>query len=71
MRTNTITAVLAATALSALVPAAASAQPTDDVVVSDTEDDDGFPWGLLGLFGLAGLLGLKRRDHVDVDNRRR
>jgi len=36
----------------AMAPAAA---PVDD-------DDDGFPWGLLGLLGLAGLLGLKRRD---------
>ena len=42
----------------------------------DREDDDDFPWGLLGLLGLAGLLGLKRRDdardvHVDArrDNR--
>ncbi len=32
-------------------------------------DDDGFPWGLLGLLGLAGLLGMKRRDddHRRVD----
>ena len=31
-------------------------------------DDDGFPWGLLGLLGLAGLLGMKRRDDdVRVD----
>ena len=26
------------------------------------ENDDGFPWGLLGLLGLAGLAGLRRRD---------
>lgn len=30
------------------------------------EDDDAFPWGLLGLLGLAGLFGLKRRDRDDV-----
>ena len=33
------------------------------------QEDDGFPWGLLGLLGLAGLLGRKRRDSVTVDNR--
>lgn len=36
-------------------------------------DDDEFPWGLLGLAGLAGLLGLKRRDDardIHVDARR-
>ena len=26
------------------------------------EDDDDFPWGLLGLLGLAGLMGRKRLD---------
>lgn len=32
------------------------------------DEDDGFPWGLLGLLGLAGLLGLKRKDdHRDSD----
>ena len=34
------------------------------------QDDDDFPWGLLGLLGLAGLLGLKGRDrdhHHRVD----
>ncbi len=36
----------------AMAPAAA---PVED-------DDDGFPWGLLGLLGLAGLLGLRKRD---------
>lgn len=35
------------------------------------EDDDDFPWGLLGLLGLAGLLGLKKNDpDVHVDARR-
>ena len=27
-------------------------------------DDDGFPWGLLGLLGLGGLAGLNRRDNT-------
>ena len=30
----------------------------------DTQDDNGFDEGLLGLAGLAGLLGLKRRNEV-------
>ena len=30
------------------------------------EDDNDFPWGLLGLVGLAGLLGRNKRDHDDV-----
>ena len=27
------------------------------------QNNDGFPWGLLGLAGLAGLAGLSRRDN--------
>ena len=31
----------------------------------EREDDNDFPWGLLGLLGLAGLLGRNKRDtHV-------
>lgn len=30
------------------------------------ENDDDFPWGLLGLLGLAGLLGLNRKDDRDI-----
>lgn len=36
----------------------------DGVVGTNTvvrDDNDGFPWGLLGLIGLAGLAGLNRR----------
>ena len=32
----------------------------------DGRDDDGIPWGLLGLVGLAGLLGRGRRTREDV-----
>jgi MYXO-CTERM domain-containing protein len=72
-----------------LVPTAATAQDVEantvtvgNVVEDNTvaydqpverEEDDGFPWGLLGLLGLAGLLGLKKRDDgrdVHVDARR-
>jgi LPXTG-motif cell wall-anchored protein len=33
------------------------------------EEDNDFPWGLLGLLGLAGLLGRKKKEsdiHVDA-----
>ena len=51
-------------ALLATTPVAVVAQSmvnTADPVYTQQEDDDGFPWGLLGLLGLAGLLRLKRR----------
>ena len=67
--------ILAAAALAAILPGAAVAQ-TGDANTVDTsygnpqpEEDDDFPWGLLGLLGLAGLIPRKRRDHVHVDNR--
>ena len=61
-----------------LSPAAALAQNDTGVGTTDTtyaapvqEDDDDFPWGLLGLLGLAGLLGLKKRERdIHVDARR-
>ncbi len=58
--------ILAAAALVALTPAAAPAQGTGTVDTSygnpQQEEDDGFPWGLLGLLGLAGLLPRKRKE---------
>jgi hypothetical protein len=59
---------------------ASVATTTADPLVNDTtvqpvreEDDNDFPWGLLGLLGLAGLLGRKKKDdiHVDARNDRR
>ncbi len=38
--------------------------------VQPQEEDNDFPWGLLGLLGLAGLLGRKKNDHHDHDTRR-
>lgn len=38
------------------------------------EEDNDFPWGLLGLLGLAGLLGRKRKEadiHVDARHNNR
>lgn len=51
----------------ALNTATADPYATTPPVGPTEEDDNDFPWGLLGLLGLAGLLGLKRRDDVYVD----
>jgi MYXO-CTERM domain-containing protein len=48
--------------------APAMAQTVDQGTTTD-RDNDGFPWGLLGLLGLAGLLGRKRDRNV-VETRR-
>ena len=45
--------------------------PMTTNMVDEEDDDQDFPWGLLGLLGLAGLLGVKRRDDdVRVDTTR-
>lgn len=66
---KTALAVLGAFAIAAPVAAPSAPPPADPTVTPyPQEDDDEFPWGLLGLLGLAGLLGLRRRDqHVHVD----
>ena len=79
MRNSVLKHAALATAL-ALSPAAALAQTNDTTVgTTDTtyaqpvqqEDDDEFPWGLLGLLGLAGLLGLRKKERdIHVDARR-
>jgi MYXO-CTERM domain-containing protein len=62
-----------AAALALAVPSLAVAQDTTTDATMSTapvqDDDDDFPWGLLGLLGLAGLLGRKRNDHVNTDRR--
>jgi MYXO-CTERM domain-containing protein len=73
MRTRTIA--------SALVLAGVLAQPAlvysqSDPTVSQTDTmaqdrDDHGEWGWVGLLGLAGLLGLRRRDRVDLADKRR
>ena len=71
-------AALIAAATMTFMAAPAGAQNTVDGNYVETyptnveqEDDDEFPWGLLGLLGLAGLLGLKKRDSdIHVDARR-
>jgi MYXO-CTERM domain-containing protein len=75
------TAAIVAAAAFAFAPGAVLAQNAGDPAYDATtntqyaavehEDDDDFPWGLLGLLGLAGLLGLKRKDNdIHVDARR-
>jgi hypothetical protein len=67
-------ALLAAAGLMMLSgPAFAQDLEANTVTVGDTgdatterEDDNDFPWGLLGLLGLAGLLGRKKRDDNDI-----
>jgi MYXO-CTERM domain-containing protein len=75
-------AAIVAAAAFAFAPGAALAQndtstasPYDSTTNAQyapvQEEDDDFPWGLLGLLGLAGLLGLKRKDNdIHVDARR-
>jgi hypothetical protein len=72
MRTKTFT-IAAATALAILSPASAIASGgTVDTSYGNTvverEDDDRFPWGLLGLLGLLGLIPRKKKETV-IDNR--
>jgi LPXTG-motif cell wall-anchored protein len=45
------------------------ATDTERTTTVTREEDNDFPWGLLGLLGLAGLLGRKRKEadvHVDA-----
>ena len=68
-----------AAAILTLSPAAAIAQndmdnTADVTTVQREEEDNDFPWGLLGLLGLAGLLGRKKQDadiHVDARHNNR
>lgn len=67
------TLIAAATAL-ALAGGAAYAQDNNSIDTSygnpqPQEDDDDFPWGLLGLLGLAGLIPRKKAPDVHIDNR--
>ena len=64
-----------AIAVAAISPAAVLAQPLEnsaaEYAVPADDDDDDFPWGLLGLLGLAGLLGRKHKERdIHVDARR-
>ncbi len=72
---RTIGTIAAAAAL-ALIPAAALAQDANNSVDTSygnpqPQEDDDFPWGLLGLLGLAGLIPRKKAPDVHIDNRSR
>jgi len=73
MRKYSLTLAVAATLLLPVAASATAGTTVDGNMAAttyETEDDDNdFPWGLLGLIGLAGLLGRKRDDHVHVDRR--
>lgn len=76
MRISILAAGVAASLLS--VPALAQTTTTADPAMGDTammtqpvEEDNDFPWGLLGLLGLAGLLGRKRDDRNHAGTTRR
>lgn len=76
MRTRNTSALLAAAALAALTPTIAPAAQSGTVDTSygnpqAQEEDDRFPWGLLGLLGLLGLMPRKRKETITVDNRTR
>lgn len=72
MRSKTIGIAIAAAALASFAPASATtgANAVDTSYGNpQPQEEEGFPWGLLGLLGLAGLIPRKRHTHVDVDNR--
>lgn len=76
MHSKHIMAGIGAAALMAMAPAAAFAQDTVNTTdpyatttVPVEEEDNDFPWGLLGLLGLAGLIPRKSHSDIHVDNR--
>ena len=75
MSNRKISTIIAAAALAALTPTAASAAQGGTVDTSygnpQPQEDNDFPWGLLGLLGLLGLMPRKKKDAIHVDNRTR
>ncbi len=63
MKMKTKVATLATTAFLAIPSVALATE-------ANGNDDDGFPWGLLGLLGLAGLAKRKENHGVDAQPRR-
>jgi MYXO-CTERM domain-containing protein len=67
MRNTKLAAFGAALILSTSTAGVALAQEstTETTVTStpvETEEDNDFPWGLLGLLGLLGLAGLRKKE---------
>ena len=76
MRTKPLITAIAATALAVVTPIAAEATTGGGNTVDTSygnpqpqDDDDGFPWGLLGLLGLLGLIPRKKPADINIDNR--
>lgn len=70
----TIIAAAAGLALSAGTANAQTGNATDNTAdlsygTPQPEEDDDFPWGLLGLLGLAGLIPRKKPADINIDNR--
>ena len=66
--TSKALATVAFAAMLATPTVAQTVEPATDPAMTNpapVEDDDDFPWGILGLLGLAGLMGLKKRDRDD------
>jgi hypothetical protein len=62
MKTRTTALQISGAILLGVTGVAATAQTPEPGAGYVNEDEDEFPWGLLGLLGLAGLLGMKRDD---------
>jgi MYXO-CTERM domain-containing protein len=66
MRNTKLAALGAALILSTSTAGAVLAQEsTTETTVTreaETQEDNDFPWGLLGLLGLLGLAGLRKKD---------
>lgn len=79
MRKKLVSLSLAGVILIGGAPAVLAQDASGEGTTStDQNNDDGFPWGLLGLAGLAGLLGMNRdkgrrddRDRTTGDTTRR
>jgi MYXO-CTERM domain-containing protein len=61
VRKKIVSLSLAGVILLGGAPAVLAQEPSGEAQQSGNQDD-GFPWGLLGLLGLAGLAGLGRKD---------
>jgi MYXO-CTERM domain-containing protein len=63
-------ALFAAATATPAIAQQASLDPTVATPAPPVEQEDEFPWGLLGLLGLAGLLGARRHHDNHVAARR-
>ncbi len=75
MRTKHLVTAVAAAALATITPMAAQATTGAGNTVDTSygnpqpQEEEGFPWGLLGLLGLLGLIPRKKAPDVHIDNR--